>query len=86
MNARTKGSRDKSCGADGSTEIEIRRLGLRKHAVTAREALEPANPHLFSAAHIITDVVGKILEGKVRIRFLQSDLLPSRKTPCLDDP
>jgi hypothetical protein len=54
--------------------------------VTAREALEPADPHLFRAAHIITDVVGKIVKGKVRIRFLQSDLLPSRETLCFDEP
>ena len=49
--------------------------------MTAREALEPAYPHLFSAAHIITDVVGKIVEGKVGIRFLQSDLAFEPRDP-----
>ena len=37
-------------------EFKMRGLALGKHAVAAREALEPANRNFFDAAHIVTDV------------------------------
>ena len=81
---KTRPPRLPGCVADGSTKIKMRGLALRKHAVTAREALKPANRNFFNVTHIVTDVVCQVVEGKVRIRLLQCDLLASRQSLFLN--